>query len=259
MNEGERPSAPQDNFEWKTLSKHPVQFLRLLFSRGSHRSVKAKKNIAGLFFLRGIASLVNLLLVPLTLTYLNPERYGVWVTLTSIIGWAGFLDMASEMAYGTSWPSPSPEGRTRRANLHQHYVCLYFIDCDRSLVVFSIANPFLSWSMILNTTSSMDDELHLLALMVFASFCLKLVLGLIGTVLIAINDQLLLVRLDAFVGIISLGLVCFLTRTTQGSLFWLGIAITAPMVVGPLFANLWFFGESTDAYALKSDLCGRKT
>ncbi len=70
-------------------------YLTQRFSQGSLRSIKAKRNILGLFFLRGVALAVNFLLVPLTLSYLNPTRYGVWLTLPSIIGQASTLDITS--------------------------------------------------------------------------------------------------------------------------------------------------------------------
>ena len=43
--------------------------------------------------LRIVSVLINFLLVPLTLNYLNPTRYGIWLTLTSVINWVNVLDI----------------------------------------------------------------------------------------------------------------------------------------------------------------------
>ena len=63
------------------------------FSRGHERTLKMRKNILQIFFLRGIGVLITFLLVPITLDYLKPSEYGVWLTLSSIIVWIDFFDI----------------------------------------------------------------------------------------------------------------------------------------------------------------------
>ena len=36
---------------------------------------------------------IGLVLVPLTINYLNPTKYGIWITLSSVIGWFSFFDI----------------------------------------------------------------------------------------------------------------------------------------------------------------------
>ena len=67
--------------------------LQAYFSRGHARTVQAKINITGTFFLKGLGILLSLIIVPMTITYLSPERYGVWIALSSIIGWLSFFDI----------------------------------------------------------------------------------------------------------------------------------------------------------------------
>ena len=43
---------------------------------GSSRSIAIKKNIIASLFLKGISILVSLQVVPLTINYINPTRYG---------------------------------------------------------------------------------------------------------------------------------------------------------------------------------------
>jgi O-antigen/teichoic acid export membrane protein len=63
------------------------------FFSGHERSIQAKKHILGSFLLKGISILISLLLVPLTIDYLNPTKYGIWITLTSVIAWFSFFDI----------------------------------------------------------------------------------------------------------------------------------------------------------------------
>ena len=55
------------------------------FTKGNERSVAVKKNIAVSLVLKCISILVSLQVVPLTIGYVNPTKYGIWLTLSSII------------------------------------------------------------------------------------------------------------------------------------------------------------------------------
>ena len=61
--------------------------------KGDTRSVKAKKNIIASGLFKGADLLIYLLLVPVTLGYLNPYEYGIWLTLNSILAWINSFDI----------------------------------------------------------------------------------------------------------------------------------------------------------------------
>lgn len=71
----------------------PFTFIKSLINKGHSRSVNAKKNILASFLIRGCSIAVSLILVPLTIHYVNPTQYGIWLTLSSIISWFGFFDI----------------------------------------------------------------------------------------------------------------------------------------------------------------------
>ena len=65
-----------------------------LFSPEAHeRTATTRSNVIFSSLYKGISILLSLWLVPLTLHYLNPTKYGIWLTLTSIIAWFGFFDV----------------------------------------------------------------------------------------------------------------------------------------------------------------------
>ncbi|MBL7937415.1 MAG: hypothetical protein JNM51_16535, partial [Bacteroidia bacterium] len=67
--------------------------LSSLINKGHSRSVKAKKNILASVLIKGISVVTSFVLVPLTIHYLNPINYGIWLTLYSVISWFGLLDI----------------------------------------------------------------------------------------------------------------------------------------------------------------------
>ena len=68
-------------------------FLKDFFGKGHKRSLNVKKNILASFIIRILSILISLLIVPLTINYVNPVQYGIWITLSSIIGWLGYFDI----------------------------------------------------------------------------------------------------------------------------------------------------------------------
>jgi len=53
----------------------------------NHRTNLAIKNIGISSFLKGGSILTTIVLVPLTLDYLNNYEYGIWLTLNSVLSW----------------------------------------------------------------------------------------------------------------------------------------------------------------------------
>src|SRR5208283_1390777 len=60
---------------------------------GHVRTIRIKKNILALLVFKGISIVTGFLMFPMTLHYLNPTNYGIWLTLSSIIGWFTFFDI----------------------------------------------------------------------------------------------------------------------------------------------------------------------
>ena len=70
-----------------------IQFATNFFIKGHERSVKAKKNILASLIIKGLSIAISLVLVPLTINYINSSRYGIRLTISSIVGWFSFFDI----------------------------------------------------------------------------------------------------------------------------------------------------------------------
>lgn len=69
-------------------------FSKLLgFFKNKDRTSKAGKEVVYSFAFQAASILVSLLYIPLLLGYLTQEKYGIWLTLTSILGWFSFFDV----------------------------------------------------------------------------------------------------------------------------------------------------------------------
>jgi O-antigen/teichoic acid export membrane protein len=67
--------------------------IKCQFFGGHARTAKANKNIIYSFLIKGLSIGCQFALVPLTLHYLDKERYGIWLTMSSMIAFFSFFDV----------------------------------------------------------------------------------------------------------------------------------------------------------------------
>ena len=67
--------------------------LKFLHSAKHERTRLVQKNIILSFLIKGLSIAIGLVFVPLTINYIDAERYGIWLTLSSIIIWFNFFDL----------------------------------------------------------------------------------------------------------------------------------------------------------------------
>lgn len=198
-----------------------------------------------MFALKGVSLVIGFVLVPMTLRYLNTTNYGIWLTLSSIIGWFGFFDIGLGNGLRNKFAEAMANNDVERARVYVSttYVLLSIVIGAIFLLVLAIS-PVLNWASILNTPSSMADELRVLMLVTVGFFCVRFVAGLIGTILIADQKPALNSLLDVLRDFISLVLIWALTLTTKSSLLSFSIAVGFAGAIVPVVASLWLYSKS---------------
>ncbi len=211
-------------------------------NKGHDRSIKAKKNIIASFLIKGISIAISLVLVPLTINYINPSRYGIWLTLSSIVAWFSFFDIGLTQGLRNKFAEARAKGENDLAQIYVSttYAILAIIFC-LVWVIFFIANRYLNWSHILNISETMQTEISVLAVIVFTYFCLQFVLRVITTLLIADQQPAKSSLIDVLGQVFSLIFIIILVKSTEGSLIKLGIALCLSPLLVLIGANIFFF------------------
>jgi len=219
------------------------------FFKGHERSVKAKKHIIYSFFLKGISIIVGLVFVPLILGYLDAERYGIWLTLSSIIAWFSFFDIGLGNGLRNKFAEAVAEDKHELAKTYVSttYAILGLIFLV-IIVLFNIVNPFLNWQTILNTTAVGKNELSIIALVVFIFFILRFFFKLIGTILMADQKPAINNSFGPIGNTIALIIIFILTKTTEGSLVILSTVLSVAPVVVLIIATFYFFNKDYKKY-----------
>lgn len=209
---------------------------------GNPRSVGIKKNILQSFFIKGGNIGISFLLVPMTITYLSPERYGIWITLSSIIGWLSYFDIG----IGNGLRNKLGEAIAKKQfNLARIYVsttyAIFFLLIFLIIALFYALNPLINWEKVLNTPSGMGKELFYLAQIVTILFCLQFIIKLLNTILIADQRPARVDLINLISSLVSLILIFILTKVSQGNLILLGFILGISPVVVLLVASIFFF------------------
>jgi O-antigen/teichoic acid export membrane protein len=217
-------------------------FLNNILSKGHQRSVKAKKNIIASFFIRGLSIAISFIVVPLTINYINPSRYGIWLTLSSIVSWFSFFDIGLSQGLRNKFAEAKAKGDDTLAQVYVSttyaiLAIIFFI----VWIIFLIVNHFLNWAHILNISDSMRSEVSTLAVIVFTFFCLQFVFRIITTLILANQEPAKSSLIDVLGQVISLILIIILVKTTEGSLTKLGIVLCLSPLLALIGANLFFF------------------
>ncbi|MFO0322863.1 MAG: lipopolysaccharide biosynthesis protein [Bacteroidota bacterium] len=213
-----------------------------LFNKGHARSIKAKKNILASFLIKGISVITSFIFVPLTIHYLNPINYGIWLTLYSVISWFGLLDIGLGNGLRNKFAEclANKDINGAKIYLSTAYAMLSII-MGGACVVFLLINHYLDWPHILNVESSKIFELRKVMAILFGSFCMQLVVKLISSILLADQRTALAGAINTIASVISLLVVFILTKTTSESLLYLAISIGLINIIVPGIISIWFY------------------
>ena len=221
-----------------------------LITKGHERSIKAKKNILASFIIKGLSIAISLVLVPLTINYVNPSRYGIWLTLSSMVSWFSFFDIGFGNGLRNRFAEALAKGQDELARIYVSttYAILSIIIVT-ILILFLLINRYLDWAKILNTAPEMAGELSILAGIVFVFFCLRFIFQLLATVLTANQEPAKASFFDFLGSFFSLIIIFILTKTTSGNLIYLGTALSFAPVFVLIFFSIWFYSRDYKRYA----------
>tara|TARA_R110002033_G_scaffold69140_4_gene120538 strand:+ start:4267 stop:5637 length:1371 start_codon:yes stop_codon:yes gene_type:complete len=218
---------------------------------GNKRTIQAKKNILASVFIRGANIIIGLLMVSLTINYLDTVKYGIWITLSSLIAWFSFFDIGFGNGLRNKFAEALAENKVDLAK--RLVSTTYFILSLIIIILIGIFIPlsnYIDWNLILNVNQTIVSsyELKLLAIIIFSLFGLNFVFKLITTILIANQRPALAAFLTLLGNVLSLIFVIYLLKSTASSLLYLGFVISIAPVIILIIATFIFFNGTYKKY-----------
>ncbi len=229
----------------ESLRQYGIYF----FTKGNERSLQAKKNIVGSLLIKGCSIAIGLVLVPLTINYVNPSQYGIWLTLSSMIAWISFFDIGFTHGLRNKFAESKARGDKELARIYisttYYYIGIIFIGV---WVLLLTINQFISWHVLLRIPETLEREVSRLAILIFSYFCFQFIFRIINTILIADQYPAKASLIDMLGQLLSLVLIFLLTKLATGSILYLGIAVGIAPTIILLAANFFFFNTKYKEY-----------
>jgi len=163
-----------------------IENLKLKLLGGHERSLKAKKNIIGLFFVKGYSIIINLALIPLTLHFLDDYKYGVWITLFNLLSMIQIFDIGIGNGLRNKFSEAIAKNDFITAQIYVStgYVIMVAITL-LLIVLFIIPWLVIDWSYIFNVDKSLANDISFLVGITFVLTAIQFSLKLITTLLTA--------------------------------------------------------------------------
>jgi O-antigen/teichoic acid export membrane protein len=192
------------------------------------------------YIAKALTMVMSFVSVPLTIHYLGAERYGVWLTISSLLLWVALTDFGLT---GNALVNVLSEaiGNDDRESA-RHYVASAFwalVTIAAAIgVIFAVAFHFVPWRAVFRVSDATStQELETTCALVLALFVINLPLGLLRSLYNAHQEGYITNIWGIISGVASLLGLIIVTRF-QGGLPQLVIAISAvPALV--LLANVY--------------------
>lgn len=133
---------------------------------------------------RGAGLLATLISVPLTIRYLGAERYGIWMTISSIVALLAFADLG--LGNGLLNAISAAHGRDDRDSARRSVSSAFFMLAGVALLLagaFAICYPSIPWDRVFNVSPEVGRQEAGPAMTVFfACFLVGLPLGIVNRI-----------------------------------------------------------------------------
>lgn len=199
-----------------------------------------RKSVLLNIILKPVSVILGLLYMPILLRYLGPEKYGIWVTILSIVNWITTFDIGigNGLRNCLATELVNEQYDEAKKSVSTAYVILSAIVFTIFLCVLLIGS-FLNWNHILNTQVNIRKTL----LISFTFVCLNFILSIQNNCYYAIQRSEIVSLINVVIQALDLiGVLLIINFSSHyGSLVQLAFVIGGiGLIVNVCFTlNLW--------------------
>jgi O-antigen/teichoic acid export membrane protein len=212
------------------------------YKKGDQRTINVKKNMTFSFLLKAYSVLINIIYLPLLVNHLEKEIYGVWVTIISIVSWSSLLDLGFGNGLKNKLGESLALKNFTKAREQVSTTYFYLLSIFSSvLIILVIINYCLDWNKILNTNVISNRELQSLCTIVICALCVRFVLQLINTVLVADQKAFFPNFTEILSNTMSLIMIIVLMLLNNHSVILFALAISFVPILLFLFISFYLY------------------
>jgi len=195
---------------------------------------------ASSFLQRGAALLISLVSLPLTVRYLGPQRYGIWITISSMVVMLSVMDLG--IANSLTNMISRAYARDDRTEAQRYYATAYWISMSISVALGLTALavwPHVNWGSLFKVTDpGLSRQISLCVAIAVTFFLMSLPLNLVNRVLSGYQQTQITNYFNLLSSFLGLAAIVVVVRL-HGSLVMLMLVYSATLLTGTIFLNAW--------------------
>ena len=212
------------------------------YRNSSMRSKDALINIIISLGTKGISILTSLLVVPITINYVNPTEYGIWLTFSSVIAWVYFFDFGLGNGFRNKFAEAKAAGNIPLAR--QYVSTTYFAISAIVVVLLALllfANAYVDWTKVLNLEAVYAPELQKVFGIICLFFCMNMVVNIFTMLVTADQKPAIASIVQTSGSVVSLAVIYILTKFTAGDLTKLAFVFAGVPCLVMLVTSVYMF------------------
>lgn len=219
-------------------------------TKGSERGALLRRNVLMGMGVKLGSIVCSLVLVPMTINFVNQTQYGIWLTISSMVTWMAFFDIGFSNGLRNKLAEALSKGDTEqgRSYLSTTYVMLTLIFSAVLLVLLALIH-WIDVAPIIEVDDWYEPDLKFASSMIAFYFCAGFVLRTLSYVLKADMRTAYASMID-FIGQLGvLVTIAVLKETVEGSLTVLSFALTLPPLTAWVIASFVLYSRRYKAIA----------
>ncbi|MFK7811576.1 MAG: lipopolysaccharide biosynthesis protein [Maribacter sp.] len=226
-----------------------IEKIKKAFLKGNSRSVRAKKNVLLTIVVKGLGVLIGFIYFPLSLDYLGAVKFGIFLTLLSIVDWFLNFDIGIGLGLRNKFGEAVANEDDEKAN---HYVSTAYFGLGVIVTVLTIVllilNYVLPWTSWINVEPEMVDEVRTLGAVIIVAFGIQFIARNIYEIFYALQ-KMAYVELFGLISKASfLVLIIIIPFIVPDSLLLFGVAKSLTFALVPLLVGIYFFNKKFSTY-----------
>ena len=253
-------TTPESAAHSRRVWGRPLENVDGAEARGRERYRRAGLSAATALGGRGLTTILSLVTVPLTLNYLGPERYGVWLTISSVIALLSFTDLGIGNGLLNAVTHSMARGEVTEARRQISSALVLLIVVAVALTATAAAfYPIIPWADVLAVPGREAASEAGLALATWvACFVIGMPLGIAAQVRLA-RQEGYIVHLAAAAGnVAAVGALLVGIATRQGLPF-LVVAMAGPPLIASAINGIVLFRRDAPQLGPSRSLADRLT
>ncbi|MBU3200976.1 oligosaccharide flippase family protein [Clostridium estertheticum] len=209
---------------------------------------KRSKNIFKNFSLNIIYKIIGVFLsfltLPLLIDYLSVEKYGIWVTLVTILSWTSLFDIGIGNGLRNKLTICLSKNEITKG---REYITTAYVSLSIIIIVITTIGiyiiPFIKWNKVFNTNALTQQQFIALTIVVFVLYMINFILSLCNSLYYSIQKAAMTGRTAVINNILVLISIIIIRRFQGSNLVLMATIYTLSGTISYIIITVLFFRE----------------